>query len=75
MSETYCRCEHIIIEFHCSFGVVWLYVGFQQSHIKVTISFATAGGTALWKSLPFFCPKCRICSGISLHSLKDLKCQ
>jgi hypothetical protein len=68
---------HRIIIFYCNFGAVWLWAAFQPSHIIITgtMSLAAAEGHALWNALPFFCRKCRICSGIILHSLKDFKCQ
>lgn len=71
MSEMYHRAVHIIIIFHCNSGAVRLGVAIN---ITGTVSFASAEGPALWNGLPLFCHKCRICSGIILHSLKDLKC-
>lgn len=70
MSEMYHRAVHIII-FHCNSGAVWLGVAIN---ITGTVSFASAEGPDLWNGLPLFCHICRICSGIILHSLKDLKC-
>lgn len=71
--ETFCRYEHIIS--HCNFGVVWgcfsteLHWDYSSSFIR------NCWGNCPWPDLPSFCHKCRICSGISLHSLKGLKCQ